>query len=150
MTPKPPKTLLAVALAVGALVGCGSDDGPTTIGTSDMWARPTAPDASNAAFYGTITNESEVTISFDEGYSRACETIELHESTMSDGVMSMGPADPADTILEPGESLVLEPMGLHVMCIGLDEPLVEGTPVDLELTFDGAGAVITEVAVEQR
>ncbi len=74
----------------------------------------------------------------------------MHESSMLDGVASMAPADATDTQLDPGESLVMEPLGLHVMCIGLEEPLVEGTPVDLEMTFDGAGAFETEVAVEQR
>lgn len=139
---------ILLALGLTALVGCGSSD--SAIGTSDMWARPTAPDATNAAFYGTITNNSDVAISFEDGYSRACDSIEIHESTMEDGVMSMAPAAPAATQLDPGESLVLEPLGLHVMCIGLSEPLVEGTPVDLEMTFDGAGAFETEVVVEQR
>lgn len=141
-----PPTLLAIGLAV--LIGCGSDQ--ATIGTSDMWARPTAPDVSTAAFYGTITNNAEVTISFEDGYSRVCDRIEVHESSMQDGVMSMALATADATRLDPGETLVLEPMGLHVMCIGLRGPLVAGTPVDLEMTFEGAGAVVTEVAVEQR
>ncbi len=141
-----PPILLAFGLT--ALVACGSDN--TAIESNDMWARPTAPDATNAAFYGTITNNSDVTIIFEDGYSRACERIEMHESSMLDGVASMAPADATDTQLDPGESLVMEPLGLHVMCIGLEEPLVEGTPVDLEMTFDGAGAFETEVAVEQR
>ncbi len=141
-----PPTLLAFGLVV--LVSCGSSD--STIGTSDMWARPTAPDATNAALYGTVTNNGEVPISFEAGYSRVCDRIEVHESSMVDGVASMAPADPAATQLDPGQSLVLEPQGLHVMCIGLKEGLVEGTPIELEMTFDGAGAFVTEVAIEQR
>jgi len=141
-----PPTLLAIGLV--ALTSCGSSD--TNIGTTDMWARPTAPDAANAAFYGTITNDTDVPIAFESGYSRVCDRIEIHQSSMKDGVMSMAPADAADTQLDPGESIVLEPMGFHVMCIGLEEPLVEGTPIELEMTFSGAGAVVAEVDVEQR
>lgn len=145
MKPVSPSVL---AIGLAALIGCSSTE--ASIGTSDMWARPTAPDVSTAAFYGTITNNADVTISFEDGYSRACERIEIHESSMQDGVMSMAPASADLTRLDPGDSLVLEPMGLHVMCIGLRDPLVEGTPVDLEMTFDGAGAFVTEVTVEQR
>jgi len=138
---------LAVLLGLGMLAACASD-GPVT--TSDMWARPTAPDASNAAFYGTITNNSDQAIALEAGYSKVCEEIEIHRSTAEDGVISMGPADPAETRLSPGESMVLEPMGLHVMCLGLTEPLVEGSTITLELTFDETGALETDVAIEQR
>lgn len=150
MKPAPaiPNAIAISAALLMLMTGCSSD--PTLIGTSDMWARPTAPDASVAAFYGTLTNKTDATIFFDEGYSRSCDEVEIHQSTTSDGVVSMSPADPADLEMEPGEQLVLEPMGMHVMCIGLVEPLVAGTPISLELTFDGAGAVVTEVTIEQR
>lgn len=143
------KSLRAILVVLGLTVlGACASDGPVT--TSDMWGRPTAPDAPNAAFYGTITNNSDQLISLTEGYSRACDEIEIHRSTMEDGVASMGPADPAETELSPGEAMVLEPMGLHVMCIGVTEPLVEGSTITLELTFEGTGALETEVAIEQR
>lgn len=135
-------------LGLALLASCGS--GGNALDAQDFWARPTAPDASTAAFYGTVTNDGDVQISFDDGYSRACERIEIHQSTNTDGVMSMSPADPAATQLDPGETLTLEPMGLHVMCIGLAEPLVEGSTVDLEMTFEGAGAFVLEVSVEDR
>lgn len=141
-----PPILLAFGLT--ALVACGSDN--ATIGSDDMWARPTASDAINGEFYGTITNNGDVTIAFEDGYSRACDRVEIHQSTIEDGVVSTGLADEDVTTLDPGESLVMEPLGLHVICIGLEEPLVEGTPVDLEMTFDGAGAFVAEVVIEQR
>ncbi len=138
-------TLVVIGLAF--LASCASDE-PVT--TSDMWARPTAPDATNAAFYGTITNNSDQDITLEAGYSKVCDEIEIHNSTLEDEIISMGPADPAETQLSPGESMDLEPMGLHVMCLGVTEPLVEGSTITLELTFDETGALVTDVAIEQR
>ena len=145
------KGALRLALATAAVVltaaACGSDD---PVSTTDMWARPTAPDATNAAFYGTLTNNTEEVISLEEGYSRFCERIELHRSSSVDGVASMEPADASDLLIAPGQNMTFEPLGLHVMCVGLAEPLVEGAPVSLELTFAETGAFVTEVTVEQR
>lgn len=147
-TPRMPGLSSLAPLSLALLVSCGTSG--NSLDAQDFWARPTAPDATAAAFYGTVTNGSDVVISFDDGYSRACERIEIHQSTSSDGVTSMSPADPAATQLEPGESLTMEPMGLHVMCIGLADPLVEGSTVDLEMTFDGAGAFVVDVEIEDR
>ncbi len=145
------KGALRLALATAAVVltaaACGSDD---PVSTTDMWARPTTPDATNAAFYGTLTNNTEELVSLEDGYSRFCERIELHRSSSVDGVASMATADASDLLIAPGQSMTFEPVGLHVMCVGLVEPLVEGAPVSLELTFAETGAFVTEVAVEQR
>ena len=64
--------------------------------------------------------------------------------------MSMAPATPADLFIANDASLNLEPGGLHIMCVGLVEPLVEGETVLLELTFDTSGVITFEVPVEQR
>lgn len=151
MTQQRMKGALRLALATAAVVlsaaACGSDD---PVSTTDMWARPTAPDATSAAFYGTLTNNTEEVVSLEDGYSRFCDRVELHRSSSVDGVVSMAPADATDLLIATGENMTLEPVGLHVMCVGLMEPLVEGTPVSLELTFAETGAFVTEVAVEER
>ena len=137
---------IAAAAVVLAAVGCGSDD---PVSTADMWARPTAPDATNAAFYGTLTNNTEEVVSLSDGYSKSCEEIELHRSSSVDGVVSMAPADASELLIAPGGNMTLEPVGLHVMCVGLIEPFVEGTAVSLELTFAETGTFVTDVEVEQ-
>jgi hypothetical protein len=42
----------------------------------------------------------------------------------------------------------LRPGGFHIMLIGLTEPLKEGERFPLTLTFEKAGSVTVEVAVE--
>ena len=44
-------------------------------------------------------------------------------------------------------TLVLDPGGLHVMCVGLDGPLTEGQEIELEFTLERAGRIETIVVV---
>ena len=49
--------------------------------------------------------------------------------------------------LAPGEPLVLAPGGLHVMMMGLEEPLVDGKSFPLTLNFERAGTVEVTVRI---
>ncbi|ADC72222.1 MULTISPECIES: copper chaperone PCu(A)C [unclassified Thioalkalivibrio] len=66
--------------------------------------------------------------------SPIAETTELHEHTHEDGVMRMREVEHLD--LPAGEALVLEPGGLHLMFIGLHEPLTAGDWVAVRVTFE--------------
>jgi copper(I)-binding protein len=139
--------LMSAALSVLILAGCG-DDG--TMAIEQVWARPTAPTANNAAFYGTITNETGSHDRLVAMSSPACEEVELHRSSMTDGVMSMRPAEAWENEVLGGHPLELEPGGLHLMCFGLSEPLVAGETAELELTFVNFGSIVVDVAIEDR
>jgi copper(I)-binding protein len=73
------------------------------------------------------------------------ERVELHESTMDGGVMRMRPVE--SLVIEPGETRVLEPGGLHLMMMRLKEPLVAGKHFLLTLEFAEAGRVQVKVMV---
>jgi hypothetical protein len=72
---------------------------------------------------------------------------ELHRHVMTDGVMKMRSVAAID--VPAGGTAELKPGGLHVMMIGLEAPLVEGTRVPLTLTFERAGTVTVELAVDK-
>ena len=134
---------LGVIVIVAAITGCGS--GGASI--EDVWARPSPPTAENAAFYFTAeVDEGDRLIGAE---SPACGRTELHISQMQDGLMTMRPADTGQLTATDG-TLVLEPGGLHVMCMQLVEPLVEGQEVDLTVTFEMAGDIDLKVSVEDR
>ncbi len=137
-------TLAALVLL---LAGCGDDAG---VQVEQVWARPTAPTATNAAFYATITNQSAADDQLVAFSSPSCDEIELHRSEMTDGVMRMRPADAADSEILDGHTRTLAPGGLHLMCLGLREPLIEGETTKLDLTFINGGDIVVEVAIENR
>jgi periplasmic copper chaperone A len=73
---------------------------------------------------------------------------QLHETTMTDGSMSMSEVDGGITI-PAGEGVTLEPGGLHVMCMNVTEPLEVGDTVDLELEFAEAGTVAVTAEIRE-
>ena len=50
--------------------------------------------------------------------------------------------------VNPGEPVTLKPGGLHVMLMGLKAQLKDGEQFPLTLTFEKAGSVAVDVAVE--
>ncbi len=135
-------------LLTGALLAasCGSSG---ELSVSDPWARPTAPGAENAAFYLEIENSGDDEILTGASSDR-CTMTEVHATTMTDGVMSMAPASAEALTISSGGSLTLEPGGIHVMCMGIKAPLIQGEVVTVELRFFEADPISVDATVEQR
>ncbi len=117
---------------------------------TDAWIRPTPPIANVGAFYLTITNEGSEDARVVAASSPRCAEIEIHQTTIVDGVASMSAAAPGELELAPGDDLVFEPTGLHVMCLGLDEPIEEGQSVPLTVDFDRTGSLTIEAEADNR
>lgn len=71
------------------------------------------------------------------------QRIEIHATTLVDGVMQMRPLD-EPLAIEAGQSVALESGGLHLMLIGLNSSLNAGESATIELQFDNAGWVDVE------
>ncbi len=75
------------------------------------------------------------------------DRVEVHETSIDDkGVASMKKLDTVE--LKSGQSIELKPAGMHIMFIGLKEPLKEGGVVKAQLKFKKAGDVAVEFAVK--
>lgn len=77
--------------------------------------------------------------------SEAAMEVQVHETTMTDGVMSM--AEVPGVEIPAGGMAELKPGGYHVMLIGLKEELKVGDTVTIVLTFQNAGEISLEVPV---
>jgi copper(I)-binding protein len=135
-------SVLTLAAAVLA-----ADAGSITVAQS--WARPAAAGATGAA-YMVITNTGAVADRLVGASSAVARKVEFH-STMVDeqGVATMRGVQAIE--LPPGGEARLAPGGLHMMLIGLTQPLKAGEPAfPLTLTFERAGEVTVEVAVQAR
>jgi copper(I)-binding protein len=79
----------------------------------------------------------------------AADHIMLHTTEIgSDGVARMIHLDAIE--LPPGETVLLQPGGLHVMMMGLRRTFEEGDMIPATLVFERAGRVEVEFAVEPR
>ncbi len=71
---------------------------------------------------------------------------EIHRtSTNADGVSSMAPA--GEIMIAPGETVTLEPGGLHAMLMRLRAPMNEGETFTLMLLFSDGGEVKVDVPI---
>lgn len=126
--------LLLLFLLPGALLAaCGGNGG---IEASGVWARESPSTAQNGAFYLELHNGGEADDALVAVTTDACSQVELHESSLDDqGVMRMAPVEGGRIPLPAGETVSLQPGGLHVMCLGVAEPFVLGERIPLVLTF---------------
>lgn len=71
---------------------------------------------------------------------------EIHETTTNAaGVTSMAPA--GEIIIGPGETLALEPGGLHAMLMHMQRPLVKGETFPITLMFADGGEVTVDIPI---
>jgi hypothetical protein len=111
----------------------------------NAWARATPGKAENGAAYLTIV--SPVADRLTAVSTPEAKTAELHEMTMQGGVMKMRPlANGID--LPAGKPVTLKPGGMHIMLMGLKQPLKKGESFPLTLTFEKGGTKEVNVAVE--
>jgi copper(I)-binding protein len=137
-----------IPLLLVAVAACG---GSGSIEVTDAWARPTPPVAETAALYVSFengTSSDDRLVGVDAG--DRCGTVELHRSAMADGVMQMRPATPEELAIPSGAALVMEPGGVHVMCIGPSAPFETGDEIELVFEFEQAGTVEVTAPVEDR
>lgn len=109
------------------------------------YARATAPGQPNSAVFMQLNNQGEAT-SLVNASSNAAKVVELHTHIHDQGVMRMRKIDaielPADNQVE------LAPGGLHIMLIGLEAPLQEGSQIEMTLEFADGTSEQLEVPVE--
>jgi len=110
------------------------------------WARATPAGAKTGAAYVRIENHGPAADILTGAASDIAAKVEIHNMTMENGTMVMGPAGEIEI---PSHGTVeLKPHGLHIMLMGLKQPLAEGDMFTVTLTFAKAGAVDLQVIVE--
>lgn len=87
------------------------------------------------AAFGVLHNHSDHPIRLIGGSSPAAGKVELHNTVMTDGTMSMQEAPDGFTI-PAGGTFVLEPGGDHVMLMELLASIPAGTDVDVTVVSD--------------
>lgn len=133
-------TAAALALAMPAFA-----DG---LMVHDAYARSASPAAKSGAAFIEIMNHGDADDRLIGAASPAAKLVELHTHIESDaGVMQMVHVEDGFAV-PAGETLVMERGGKHVMLMGLTAPLEQGAMVPITLTFEQAGDMTIDVAVD--
>lgn len=138
--------LCAVSMLLAAAAALAADFTAGAIRISDPWSRATPDGAKVAAGYLTIINTGKEPDRLIGGTAVISTTFEIHEMTMVDNIMRMR-ALPKGLEIKPGETVRLQPGGLHVMFLDLKQPPKEGRPIKGTLVFERAGKVEIEYRV---
>lgn len=162
--------LIVLAALMMALSGCGGGGDSGGMEVEDAWARAvgsgempagtpemghgnmgaTASSMTpgmNSAAYMIIRNKTDSADRLLRVESDVAEAVELHQTLVENEVMTMRPVGAID--LPAGGQAVLEPGGLHIMLIGLKQPLSVGQKVSLKLVFEKTPPLMVEAEVRQ-
>jgi periplasmic copper chaperone A len=139
-------------LAIAATIACAAvaqeyQAGPLKI--DHPWARPSIGDATNGSAYMTLSNGGDVPDRLVAVKTDAADSVMLHESRMEGEVMKMVPLENGVEVPAHG-SAELKPLGMHVMLMGLRQPLKAGDTFPLTLVFEKHGEVPIKVNVTQQ
>lgn len=116
----------------------GHNEGSITV--HDAYARAMPPNAPSAGGYITLTNSGSVDDVLLMVTSPAAGEVQVHETIMENDMMLMGPID-GELAVPAGQSVTLQPGGMHLMFLDVAEPFTEGDEVTILLHFEHAGTV---------
>lgn len=125
------------------LAACAAAPGDDLTATQ-VWARPAQAGANSAVFFFVDNPGSADTLL--SAASNVAAVVELHRTSMQDGVMRM---QHQASVPIPAGRTEFKPGGLHVMLIGLERDLQAGDTFEVTLTFQAAGTRTLAVEVRE-
>lgn len=111
------------------------------------WTRAVGASAPTAAGYMTIRNDGSAADRLVAAQTPRARAVELHEMSMTGGIMRMRPVT-GGIAIPPGQEVRLGPGGQHLMLIGPQGGFAQGARIPVTLVFERAGRVEVELAVE--
>lgn len=133
--------LVALSIFIVALsAGCSNNQDEVVILTAnDVWSRQPAEGQSASAIYAVIDNPTDKDIRITDATTTVSDRVELHETIMNDGVMSMEHR-PDGFVVPANGQFLFEPGGPHVMVFDIDP---SNYPATFEVTFHFEGGTFT-------
>lgn len=151
--------LFALSLAL-LLTGCGdaAEDAATASSPVPEAAVPSAlsldgsfvraaPSGGVSALFVEIRNTTDAADTLVAARSGAAGLVEIHQTReTADGMSEMGRVE-GGVAVPAGELVSLEPGGLHIMLMDLQQDLVVGDTLDVEVEFAGQGTMLVRAPI---
>ncbi len=134
--------LACAALALAALPAWAAG-----LSITGAWSRSTPPGVTVGVAYFTLKNDTGKSDRLLKISSPVAEKVQVHRTEVLDGIARM--REVAVLHVDAGQTVMLEPNGMHLMLMGLKKPLVEGRSFELDLVFEVAGARKVKVVVRK-
>jgi copper(I)-binding protein len=142
------RSIIAITLITAlVLSACGTESTGPQIGVEDAWTRPVPAAGGNGAVFFRLVNTGNEADQLIGGESPVAGSVEVHKTTMEEGVMRMEHI-PGLELPANGEFL-LEPGGYHVMLVGVNTSLALGDTLPITLHFEKSGEIQMEVQMRE-
>lgn len=109
------------------------------------WARATPAGATTGATYGTLINNGSSADRLLSATTPVADKVQFHSVSEEGGVSRMREMHTVE--VAPGAKVTFSPGGMHIMLVGLKQPLKEGQSFPLTFSFEKAGKVDVTVSV---
>jgi copper(I)-binding protein len=121
----------------GATTEVSEADAADHVSVTRAWIRATPPGHTVTGAFMTLINKSDRAFALTSVSFSDASTVEIHETSMKDGMMRMRKVDQID--IPANGSAELKPGSYHVMLIGLEKDMKAGATESMTLTFsDGS------------
>jgi periplasmic copper chaperone A len=110
------------------------------------FARATPKGAMTGAAYMTLVNNGASADRLVGATTPVADKVQFHKETEDNGVSRMREVHSVD--LEPGAKVSFKPGDMHMMIVGLKQPLVQGQTLSLALQFEKAGNIEVTVPIQ--
>ncbi|MGB2933585.1 MAG: copper chaperone PCu(A)C [Methyloceanibacter sp.] len=130
----------AVLVGLTGQVALAGEFRAGAISVEQPWSRATPGGAKVAAGYLTIKNDAATPDRLVSAKVEVAGRAEIHEMSMSDGVMRMRPL-PEGLVVPANGSVALAPGSSHLMLLDLKRPLQDGETFSGTVTFEKAGTL---------
>lgn len=143
------KTLNRTVYAAAALLAVSSpalaDKAAATVTAGDPYVRLVPAGMEQTGAYVLLKNSDKSDHALVKAASPAARVVELHTVIDEGGMKKMRQVPKMD--IQAGGETQLKPGGLHIMLIGLKEPLKEGAEVPITLIFEDASEIALKAPV---
>ncbi|MBU2871009.1 copper chaperone PCu(A)C [Colwellia sp. E2M01] len=136
--------LLGFSLLLSTLSYASAND---KVSITDGFIKPTIPGSTVTAAYMTINNLTDNTITLQKVTGDISSNIEIHEHTMSDGMMRMREVEHIQ--ISAHNKAVLQPSGLHLMFFAVKQQITEQDTIPLTLYFSDQSTVNIQLPVRR-
>jgi copper(I)-binding protein len=116
-----------------------------TITIEQAWARATPGGARTGAAYMTLMNSGASADRLLGATTPVADQVQFHKNTEDNGVSRMREVHNVE--LSPGEKIIFKPGDMHMMIVGLRQPLKEGQTFPVTLQFEKAGKIDVTVPI---
>ena len=119
-----------------SVVGCAPAAATKGITIEDAWVRSSEysdHEGGMTGIFGKFTNHTDKTVTIAGGITDLSTMVQTHE--VVNGMMQ---EKKGGIQIKPGETVILEPGGLHIMIMNITKPIVAGDKFDFTFLFTGA------------